>query len=87
MTFLWSIHLLPAGDVDRLAGHIAGLVGGEEGQHVGHVAVGAAALHRRLVDVTLAPGSSTHPPHPAAAGLWFGSINSFPEWIPADYNF
>ena len=46
-------HLLPTRHVDGLTGHIAGLVGCEEDHNVADVVVGAAALHRHLVDVFL----------------------------------
>ena len=51
---LQLIHLLPTGDVDRLTGHVAGLVGSQEDQHVGDILIRAAAFHRHLVDIALA---------------------------------
>src|SRR5436305_2041113 len=47
-------HLLPAGDVDRLPGHVAGLIGGQEYQHVADILIGAAAPQGDLLNVAAA---------------------------------
>ena len=47
-------HFLPASHVDGLTGHVARLLGGQKHNHIGHVLVSAAALHRDLVHVFLA---------------------------------
>ena len=56
------MHLLPTGDVDRLASHVAGLIGGQEGHHIADVSIGAAAFHRHLVNVGLADLLFADPP-------------------------
>src|ERR1051326_6411181 len=43
-----SPHLLPPRNIDRLAGHVGGFVGGEKGYDVADVFVGAAASQRDL---------------------------------------
>ena len=49
-----GLHLLAAGAVDRLAGHVAGFGAEQKDHHVGDVVVLAAAAHGHLVDVLFA---------------------------------
>lgn len=72
------MHFLPAGDIDRLTGHVAGLVGGQEDHHVAHVRIRAAALHRYLVNIDLANLLLADPPVAGADGV----DTSLPESIP-----
>src|SRR5436190_1233736 len=47
-------HLLPAGDVDCLAGHVTRFIGGEEDEDVADILVRTAASQRDLLDVAAA---------------------------------
>ena len=49
-------HLLAAGDVDGLPGHVTCFIGGQEDEDIRHVFVSATSLKRHHIDVLLAYG-------------------------------
>jgi len=46
-------HLLAAGNIDRLPGHVASLIRREEHHHIRHILIGAAPAQRHLIEIPL----------------------------------